>query len=457
MSKRKRRKKFKTNRLSQKTKEKNLDPKLSKELDFFINSALKSANSLSKKLFKDDAFYKQASYAWVGEKDSKKLFLYGVCKEVMKIQIASAQIKDAFKKIPTDDAKDLHDFLGNTIIGSFLDDQALRLRKAIELLSILVLFLTNTVHDEEYRIFLSAENLDFELSRQTEFKGFFGETISNTQHSIDDYNNRIKKDLNAISKKEVWFLDMDKLDAGKPSVFKSKRSLYLSALEVANDDERVMMGISYHKTYSRLSMTAHPTFGSHDYGDKENDYRQVLKNIPTIGLACMHVMKIAHLLAKEDDPNGIDKILGKNNERSEASKFIAKMVRDFEVGDIALTAWEDLVEIVDKKTSKYGYKAYKIKFISRPPLPEFPEDWIEAQQILTLLLKKSAVRKFMEKGFEVATNPMLKEMSTDVLAQSDDILMESAKKTFLDLHQHGILIPMLVKNGHLKPADKSII
>lgn len=454
MSGRKKKKKFKPPVNPLKLKEKKMDKELAKQLDFFITSPLRSANKLATKLYKDDKFYQQTKYAWVGANDAKKLFLYGVCKEVIKIIVELTQNKDTFSKVPVDEEKD---FLGNVITGSFLDSQSLRLRKAIELLSLLILFSKNTTRDEEHRIYLSAENLDLEISRQNEFYDFFGEIISNTQHGIDDFSKRVSNDLTLLSKTELWFLDMVKFNAKKPSVFKSKRSIYLSALEVADEDQRVMMGISYRKTYSRLSMVAHPILGSHDYGDEESDWRQVIQNIPTISLVCMHIMKIAYSLAGEDDPGGIDKILGPNNEKSEASKFIAKMKSEFEIGDVVLTSWLDLVEITDKRVSKYGYKAYKVKFISKPPLPQFPEDWLEAQYILTILIRKAGIKQFMQKSFDMTNNPELKELAPKIISQSDEWLMENVKKTFLDLHNHKILVPMLIRNGHLKPKEKGLV
>jgi len=76
---------------------------------------------------------------------------------------------------------------------------------------LLILFDRNTKRDEEYRIFLSAENLDLALARQEDFCELYEKgTISNTQHSIDDCAKRIQDDLKKLGVQKLWFLHKDR-------------------------------------------------------------------------------------------------------------------------------------------------------------------------------------------------------------------------------------------------------
>jgi len=421
----------------------------SKKLDFFIDTPLRSADKLMKSLYTDDKFYETTTYAWVRPEDAKKLFLFGVCKEIMKVCIELMQNKEFLQGAPGNQNKDT---VEKIVYGATIDGQNHHLRKMVELLSLMILFCNKTKRDEEYRIYLSAENLNIVLSQQAEFKTFYeGETVLNTQHSIDDFVKRINDDLKLLEQDNVWFLDQKRFHGQKPPVLISKRSMYLEALLVATDDERLALGVSYHKTYSRLSLSTHPLLGSHDYGDKENDHRTVNGNIEFISIVCMHIMHKAYMLAGKQDSEGIDRVLGLNFEKSDAAKILSKMRKEFDNGDIILTAWTDLAEIIGSKKSKYGYKAYRVRYISRAPIAEYPEDWLEAQHILIRLLPKSEVRAFYEKASKSVEEDELKEIMVEVLKQPDEELLESAKKTFLDLHKAGILIPMLIKSGHLKP------
>lgn len=423
-----------------------------KKLEYFITAPLRSADRLMKQLYSDDHFYETATYAWVGENDAKKLFLYGVCKEVVKTCIGLMNDKEFLQEVPNE--KD-PERMGKIITGSITDVQTYRIRKIVELLSLLILFERNTKRDEEYRVFLSAENLDLALTQQEDFRELHdGLIISNTQHSIDDFAKRIEDDMNNLGVTELWFLDSDKLKRRKPSVFKRKKSLYLAALLLANADERLALGISYGRGYSRTSQSVHPMLGSHDYGKRENNVKHIITNFSYLSIIAMHIMHLAYKLAGIEDPAGIAKVMGENFEKSEASNAIAGLKKEFERGDLVLTAWTDLAEIIDEHTSKYGYKAYKVKYLSHPPLPEFPEDWLEAQNIMARLMTQGMVRAFYEKN--VHSDKLPKEVADiwpEVMKQSDDKLMESAKGFFVDLHKHKVLIPMLLESGFLKKKE----
>ncbi len=422
-----------------------------KELNFFISAPLRSANRLMEKLYSDDHFYETVTYAWVGENDAKKLFLYGVCKEVLKACIGLMGDKEVLQETPTENP----DRMGKIVYGAITDAQTYRIRKLIELLSFLILFERNTKRDEEYRVFLSAENLDLVLSRQDDFRELYEKRIiSNTQHSINDFADRIERDLKTLGVSELWFLDPRKVEGlrnQKPSIFKGRKGIYLAALMVASPDERLALGISYGRGYSRTSQSIHPLLGSHDYDGKENNAEHVVANFSYLSIIAMHIMHLAYKIAGEDDPEGITTFMGKGFEKSHAVKNISKLKKDFEPGDLVLTAWTDLAEIIEAHTSKYGYKAYKIRYISRPPLPEFPEDWIEAQNILARLMTKSMVRPFFEKNTSRHNMPKeVAEIWPEVMKQPDEELMKSVTHFFADMHRIGVLIPMLLESRFLK-------
>lgn len=426
-----------------------------KKLDYFVTSPLRSANRLMEKLYKDDHFYETATYAWVGENDAKKLFLYGVCKEVIKTCVGLMSDKEFLQEVPNHKERE-PDRMEKIISGGITDAQTYRIRKMVELLSLLILFDRNTKRDEEYRAFLSAENLDLALSRQEDFRELYEKrTISNTQHSIDDYAKRIQNDLKTLGVQKLWFLNKDKLKNLKPSVFESKKKLFLDALMVATADERVALGISYGRGYSRTSQSVHPMLGSHDYGRDDNDTKYIITNFSYLSIISMNIMHLAYKLAGIDDPEGLAKVMGENFEKSHASKNMAQFKKELEIGDLVLTVWTDLAEIVEEHTSKYGYKAYKIKYLLKPPLPEFPEDWIESSNVLARLMTKSWVRSFLDKNTSLDKMPKeVKEIWPKVMGQPDEELMKSVKHFFVDMHKNGILIPALMESGFLKKKEE---
>ncbi|OGG00407.1 MAG: hypothetical protein A3F83_10385 [Candidatus Glassbacteria bacterium RIFCSPLOWO2_12_FULL_58_11] len=424
-----------------------------KKLEAFIFAPVRSADRLLKNLYNDDSFYETATYARVDEKDAKKLFFYGVCKEVGKACIALINEKEFLQEVPAEIDPEP---IGKIITGSIYDIQTYRIRKMVELLSILILFDKNCQKDEEYRIYLNAENMDLALSRQEDFRELHeSRIIFNIQSSIDDFADRIKQDMLNLGVTELWFLDNIKFKKKKPSVFKAKKKLFLDALLVANADERFALGISYGRGYSRTSQCVHPLLGSHDYGKDYNTTKQIITNITYLSTICMHIMHLAYKIVGIIDPGGITKALGAKFEKSKASKLLEPMSKDFQLGDIVLTAWNELAKIMEEHKSKYGYKAYKVRYLSKPPLPEFPEDWIEAQNIIGTLMSKNMVRSFYEKFAQSLTHENeVGEAVKEVLKLPDEELFRYAEKAFLDFHNKGRLISMLLKAGFLKEKQE---
>ena len=429
------------------------DSKPDEELNYFASAPLRSAQRLMDALYPDDSFYETTTLAWVGPEDARKLFLYGVCKEVSKVCISMLEDQDHLKEEVPDEKKP--DRITKLVLGAFADSQTYLIRKMVELLITLILFDRNAARDEVYRVFLNAESLDMALTRLDDFRELYNErVIGNTKHSADGFADRIVEDLATLGVESLWFLNLDKLAKRKPSVFRSKRQLFLKALLVASPDERMALGISYGRGYSENSQAVHPLLGSHDYGRRENTVRSLRGHYIYLSLVSMHVMHLAHRLGGIEDPAGLDTILGKQFEKSAASSALRKFHQQFEPGDIVLTAWTDVAEILESVVGKYGYKAYRIKYLSRAPLPELPDDWMESQAILLRLMPKSAIRGLFEKNATAEDRPEeLQKIMPEILKLPDEKLMQCAGRMFVDLHKAGVLIPMLLRDGHLKRAE----
>jgi len=357
----------------EKPKMKPLDKELAQELEYFISSPLRSADKLKKQLYTDDTFFRQTAYAWVSENDAKKLFFYGVSIEVGKACIEMMQTKSLFDEMPAE--KEANSDTSRLVHNAIIDRQNALIRKLTELLSLVINF-TKTTNDVEYRIYHSAQNLNRFLNQQKSFRDVFGVEKSNTQSSIDDYKKRVDDDIIANNKQIPWFIDQTNLKKLKPSVFKGWMSFYMSAIDICSDDEKSMLGIS-HERYSMFSQNVHPTIASHDYSDDEDYFETILGNLRYVSMLCMYIMGRSYDILGLKDEEGIKKVMGDNFEKSDAPRLMSMFAKTFEVGDIVFAHSNDLAEVIECKIGKFVYTVYKIKYLSNPPLPQYPEDWIE--------------------------------------------------------------------------------
>ncbi len=430
----------------EKPKTKPLDEKLKQKINFFITNPLQSADRLKKLLYDNDDFYMQTPFAWVGEVDSKKLFFYGVCIEVGKACAEMIHIQSLFEEVPV--KKEPGSENGRMVHNAIVDRQNTLIRKLTELMSLVINF-TKTTNDIEYRIFHSVHNLNLFLSQKKAFSDVFGVDKNNTESSIDDYKKRVDADLQVLGY-VPWFIDQSHYRQLRPSIFRGWMALYRDAIDISNDEEKAMLGIN-HERYAMFSQNVHPTIISHNYEGDEN-WNIVLRNLEYISMLSMHIMSRSYELLGLKDAGGIKKIMGENFEKSEASPLMRMFTKAFDVGDIVFAHSNDLAEITECKTGKFDYTVYKIKYLSPPPLPQYPEDWIEGRR-LTRVFKPEQIRPFFEKslGSESSTPNELKEVLKQMLCEEDTVVVGLMKKTLAGLHTDGVLTKMLIHSNMIKP------
>jgi hypothetical protein len=413
------------------------------ETQFWISQPLKQASAFLEKLYKDDIFYFDARYSWTCPEDSKKLFLYGCVRQVMKASITLIENEDHILETPEEKENDT---LSRIILETIIDAQNIILRKHIELLVNLINF-SNFDHVEAYRIFLNAENLESFLSRQSDFSTFYEENSENIKSSIKIYSDRIHDDLKNLGISNIWFLRDNWYKQSIPPIFLSIRQRFMCALPHATDDEKIVLGTSYNRFFGDFSASAHARAGS-PIPERQNKFITIKRNISLISLLAQHIISRANRLMNFDDQN--DQILRMAKEKSSnATNLMQRFKRVFHTGDLVL-AMGDLCEIRECKQSQFGYTSCRIKFLTRPPLPETPDDWLPAAFVV-MVLPKNKVRQFLLKNRNIPKLPKeLKDVFFHMEKETDDELMEFVRNAAVRLHKDGILIPMLLDSGIIK-------
>lgn len=421
------------------------------QIRFFITTPLQSADRLKKQLYESDAFYRKSAYARVSEEDAKKLFFYGVCVEVGKACAELIQKQGLLKETPL--KKEGGSDNGRVVHNAIIDRQNALIRKLTELLSLVINF-TKSTNDTEYRIFHSAQNLNRFLNQQKSFQYVFDVRKNNIQSSIDDYKKRMDTDIVSNGGQVPWFIDERNLKLLKPSVFKGWMSLCMDAIDICSDDEKAVLGIS-HERYSMFSQNVHPTLTSHDYEEGE-DLETILGGLHYVSLLSMYIMDRSYDLLGLKDEGGIKKIMGEKFEKSEASMLMSRFAKSFDIGDIVFVHSNDLAEVIECKIGKFGYTVYKIRYLSQPPLPEYPEDWIEGRR-LTIVFKPEHIRPFFERSLDPSSNlpHIAKDAIRQMLNESDTVVVGLMKKALAGLHKDGVLAVMLVHNNVIKPIGRS--
>ncbi len=97
-----------------------------------------------------------------------------------------------------------------------------------------------------------------------------------------------------------------------------------------------------------------------------------------------------------------------------------------ELGNIVMASGY-LAQILEIAEGPLGYQSYRVRYLSRAPLPEIPEDWHRAQEV-RLLLDPPRMRDMLRQSEKHPDEVIAKLLSMDD-ASLQDVFAESVAET----------------------------
>ena len=371
--------------------------------------------------------------------NSRAFYLYGVLDEVLKVGTIMLTWEGFLKE---SDKTELEKILQNedgphmlrVTREAFMDEQHLWSRKLIELLSDLILFET-TNSQEYYRLFLTCEILDAYLGLQRDFTEFFGGQNLNAGESIKLFLSTAKQSRRSINFTEAWFLNTSTnwerpIRAG--NLFCSTRARYKLALQRANTNQKIALGISYENAYATPSRSIHANIGGPSL---ETSQKIMQVTSGHVIILAMEIILQAHKLAEiplTGEAEFVDKLVKTHADSTEA--FNSVTGKALEVGDIVFAYAKDLCVVIDKNKSVYGYSSYKVRYLSKPPLPEVPEDWYPAKYV-HLVCPHKQVRENLIHILKTHFPTRVENIRT----MDDKELVNMLAKAALEMYENGVI------------------
>jgi hypothetical protein len=161
----------------------------------------------------------------------------------------------------------------------------------------------------------------------------------------------------------------------------SMRSRLRSALPDAEAHERLSLGVSYDRLFTRVSRDIHFTPSARE---RDADVEEVSLGLDECGILGLDVLlAVMQLLGEDGGPRcrQVKRIFERNAYPGELSERITRGTAN--PGDFVL-AYGDLAEVIEVAESDFGYVSYKVLYLAGSPLPDLPEDWLPAQTVRVL-------------------------------------------------------------------------
>jgi len=356
--------------------------------DFYVQVCIKGAQQLRQKLKVDEDGYQfVAGYSHHFTRD---YYLYGILDEIEKVGIALIRYREFLSGDNNVEIQDKTQArVTRNVLGSVYDEQELWKRKLNEILAELILFQkTNTL--DYYRHYLYVRELTYFKRLSNDFRDFYSCDNKNIKYSINMLREDIKNIEQKIEITKCWYLRSK--DPNKSRALIDKKRLFFKAIEEGNASQKLILGFTYQDAFTGPSMNIHAQIGSMKKGDITT--QRIQANIGHLSLLSAHIILLAKKLVKAKFRKGL---LSQLNRAFIDNKYPQELFRNIvspkiQKGDFVL-AYNDLAEVINVNKSKFGYKSFVVKYLSRPPIPEITEESLPARYVKLLSKRRGLARE----------------------------------------------------------------
>jgi len=385
--------------------------------DFFLDICLKGANNLRTILRMDDTSYTRVFFT--AHQDARKYYIYGILDELEKAGVALMGYQEVLK----DTSGDTHDRVSRNVIASIVDQQMVWIRKLTEILAELLLF-SKTNIQEYYRHYLLVNHLSDLKKVISDTKEFFASENLNHKHQKEEAINEIQQLEAKLNHASCWYLASKKgggKHAGDKGLLASFKGKLQQSYLIANPDQKLTLGITYENTYGRSSRSLHPNLVR---PDPEMGVKNIEIGIAQIGTLAAHILILCRKLLKDRRKKGIVAQLARVFRKNKyPDKLLKSRVNpSIKKGDFVI-AYGDIAEVIKINKSKYGYRSFKVKYLSSPPLAHIPIDTFPAM----------FVRKFYERKLIADQVKQKINKSSPKMTVNNKQVANSLRKTMADM------------------------
>lgn len=324
-------------------------------------------------------------------------------------------------------------------------------RKLIETLADLI-GLAETDGDLYFRDYLLLAQLDAMLGEQQDLRTYYGAESLNVRHQME----RISREISLLESEglrpETAFyryrkadFDLDRVRPGKVLASFSRRLEH--SLGLADDNEKAGLGLSYGAGFGRASNDLHARPGPIDIAATIEDARGSIAIAIAIGLSVLLRCQQIVGAVPEGENKQLKEILEGN---AGATQLLQGRMRARAiVGDIVMAAGH-LAQVLEVAVGRFGYESYRVRYLSRPLLPEIPEDWHRAQHV-TLVADLPRMREMVKAQAEERPGEGIERL----LELDDDSIRDAIAKSAgaIDKVTDGALTAAIFDQGRQRNPD----
>jgi hypothetical protein len=320
----------------------------------------------------------------------RRHYIYSILDEVEQVAFALKLSHDSVSKAPADiPDDDLGRRLTRNTFSVVQREQALHIRRLTEILVDLINF-SQTNSNPYYDHYLLYEELAVHQHRRHDFKRYFNCENLNTQATIDLTMRSISHGETRLQLSKCWYLaGVNPKPAGKAKL-ESFMNRFDKALPLASKGERLMLGFYYGRAYREPSQSIHLNVGGLSSPKSFEGLLFGRTQIWLLAVQCLsRCRRLMNLRTRKGIAAQLARVMGSAIPRELHDQYMQPTIAK---GDF-VSVFDSFCEVVGSTRSQFGYKSFKLKFLTRPPIPEHEVDCYPAINV-----KKQIDGKDLRKG-----------------------------------------------------------
>lgn len=350
-----------------------------------VGLLIRGADELRKSLGKNESSFNFMSRAH--NLRGRDHYMYAVLDEIEQVAMALTLSQDSFDERPPDSPDDeVGERLLRNTLAMVEREQALHIRRLTEILVELISF-SQTNSDVYYDHYLLYRELAEHQRRKLDFDRYFNCENLNTQSSIDFTKRSIAEGEKRLQLADCWYLEGKNPKPQGNSKIASFKSCFDNALPVASKAERLVLGLYYGQAYREPSQSIHLNIGGLR---SELSWDTLISRRKQIWHLAAHCLNRSRRLLNVRTRNSIVADISKAIRESTKNTNVQFAQPSIAQGDF-VSVFGSLAEVIASRQSKFGYKCFKVRYLSRPLLHK--DDWYPA-----IYIQKQIDGKKMRRG-----------------------------------------------------------
>lgn len=313
----------------------------------------------------------------------RKHFIYEALNEIEQLAIALMDFSESLAEEPQPQKKDDDEarILRNTL--EFLEREiSLQTRRLIELLVFLINF-SQTNTNEYFDHYLLYQELHQRKKRNRDYKVYYGSENLNNNAVIDLIKQCITSGETKIDLNKCWYLAGNSPKPDGNSNLENFDTCFKKAIGLATESEKIALRFTYNQSYGVSSQSIHLGIGRIKSQISFEGLRASAFSLYKLGTHCL--FRCRTLLGLKNRIGVLPKML---KAERDADKMMKQMYNryvkpEIKKGDFVRVG-DSLFEVLGSVRGEFGYRSFKLKFLTRPNIPEIPIEWFPAYEVIKI-------------------------------------------------------------------------